>query len=290
MSRRRNLIEASDAGSLIRRVPERGSATIGKETVCVVHEFQTAVLMRGGRVVDLLGPGRHVLGAAPSPGPSRSPAPATRRTQAAVYFVNQRVLGGMKWEARKPVGFSDRDLGPARLEAKGIYAIRVTDPATLASTLGRMKGKDASIEVRLEKRIVERLHRLLEDRVTSILDLAGFSNELATEVRLEIKEDFARLGIDLIDFFITTLRPTKTFERVLRREAPRMGLTIHDAPGSGLVLPRALMPITEGAVCPRCRAVTSRLCPDCSSPLAEDARFCSRCGRNQGEPDGALSI
>jgi hypothetical protein len=59
----------------------------------------------------------------------------------------------------------------------------------------------------LDRVIETRLGKLLTERLRSFEGLAGRFNELATEVRLGLKHDFARLGVDLVDFTILAMEP-----------------------------------------------------------------------------------
>ena len=66
---------------------------------------------------------------------------------------------------------------------------------------------DAHTPGNLDRVIETRLGKLLTERLRSFESLPVRFNELATEVRLGLKHDFARLGIDLVDFTILGMEP-----------------------------------------------------------------------------------
>jgi membrane protease subunit (stomatin/prohibitin family) len=193
------------------------------------------------------------------------------------------------------VEFPDRDLGPARLEAHGVYSIRIADPEAFGREFSG-NGTKETLQGRLEERIVSRFDHLLKARLDTIRDLPSLYNELATEIRLEIKEDFSRWGIHLIDFFVTAVVPTPDFQEVLdsrtetdsaaeteaesaRRPAARIGNGNAGGRGngSGFLLPGAIL--REGETCPRCGSTRrAEPCPRCGSSLSENARYCPGCG------------
>jgi len=288
------VIQAHDptGSEIIRRVPEDGTAALNLGSVCIVQESQVAVFYRDGHVLDVLGPGRHVLSAANLPLLAdllSIPYGGKSPFQAAVYFVNQKVFTGMKWGTRRPVAFRDRELGVVRLRAHGVYAMRVADPTLFLNTLSGTQGIFTSddVEEYLKDVVVSRLNDLLGERLTSLLDLPALYNELATEVRLELKQDFGRFGIDLIDFFITSVVPTEEVQKALDDRADinavgnmkdylqyqagkalgrpepgsgggsdaSQGLGLGVGAGMGLILPQAFLgrgAMQQGNFCPNC--------------------------------------
>jgi membrane protease subunit (stomatin/prohibitin family) len=323
MSLHLDVIQAQDAGGreMVRRVPESGTAGIILGSVCIVQESQVAVFYRDGQVLDVLGPGRHVLSTLNLPILSNLlslPYGAKSPFQAAVYFVNQKVFTGMKWGTRQPVAFRDNELGVVRLRAYGVYAMRVADPTlflnTVVGTQGVFTAED--IEEYNKDLVVARLNDLLGERLKSVLDLPALYNELATETRLELKDDFARLGIDLIDFFITSIVPTEEVEEALDERAgmnavgpmdrylqyqagkalgrpqpggggagnsATQGLGLGVGAGMGLILPQAVLGkdgIGRSGSGGGAQAALPT-CIACSKDIPVDARFCPHCGAEQ---------
>jgi len=327
-----NVIQAHDptGKEMVRRVPEDGTADVTLGSVCVVEESQIAAFYRDGKIMDLLGPGRHVLSTLNLPVVSKvlglaygAKSPFT----AAVYFVSQKVFTGMRWGTREPVAFRDKELGVVRLRAHGAFAMRVADPALFLNTVVGTQGivNTADLADYLKDVIVSRLNDLLGERLTSLLDLPALYNELATETRLELKQDFLRLGIDLIDFFITSVVPTEEVQKALDEQAgiravgnldaylkfqaaralgrpggngegpnPAVaGMGMGVGAGMGLILPQVLLGqnrVLPGAPCPRCGAAgdAGPPCVGCQKEMPVGSAFCPYCGLAQQKESSGL--
>jgi membrane protease subunit (stomatin/prohibitin family) len=316
------LVQSSDTaeGEMFHRVPGEGLAEIPVGSVAVVEDNQAAVFFQDGNVRDVLGPGRHVLSPGSLPGLSKASSvpPGKGPFESAVYFVNLKVFTGMKWGTRHPVAFRDRELGEVQLRASGVYTMRVVDPARFVEGLvgTRLEGDTTDLDAYLKDVIGSRLNDLLGDRLTNLLDLPALYNEFATETRLELREDFARFGVQLIDFFITSVVPTEDVQKVLDERANTSapdsitqylqyqaakalgrpatpgdgngasgnGFGIGVGAGLGLVLPQAMigkgMTPSAGA-CPTCQRPVLGPCPACHKTVPPRASFCPNCGADQ---------
>ena len=284
------------------RVPETGWVDITWGSMATVLEQQAAVFFRDGRVLEILGPGRHVLSPALFPqlrapdvtAEDQSPFPA------AVYFVNQRVFAGVEWASTHPTAFHDPKLGVVKLCASGVYAMRVSDPGRFIESLAGSDGKLVAnyLDAYLKETIVARFDHLLSRRLGSLMDLPAFYNEFATETRLELREDFARFGVDLIDFFLTSIVPTEEAQRELdaagqsepeitdrpQRYAGSIGSGNGVGVGSGLslVLPQAFIGPRSASPgpCHTCfgSGLPDGVCRSCHKSVPPGASFCPSCG------------
>jgi membrane protease subunit (stomatin/prohibitin family) len=294
------------ANDIAHRVPESGQVDIAWGSMATVHEQQAAVFYSGGRVLEVLGPGRHVLSPALFPhlrAPGAKPDDS-RPISAAIYFVNQRVFAGVEWASTRPATFHDPTLGVVDLCASGVYAMRVTDPGRFIEALAGSDGRLVSnyLHAYLKETIVARFDDLLTRRLTSLVDLPAFYNEFATETRLELREDFARFGVNLIDFFLTSIVPTEDAQKALdmrgnarpnaTEDMQRFGSIpigrsatsggIGFGSGMSLVLPQAfvLPRSTAPGPCPTCfgAGAPEGACSSCHKPVPPGAGFCPSCG------------
>jgi membrane protease subunit (stomatin/prohibitin family) len=170
----------------------------------------------------------------------------------------------------------DRELGEVSLRVSGFYTFRIVDPLLCLGTISPEEAPEGSadLSLRLCERIQGRLEDLLPRRLDSLRELPHHFNELATELRLELQLDMDRMGIQLIDFFLTTLHP----------EEPRLGI----AGGNMLLLPQAIKRAShqagggngsrEPADAVASPSDTQPVCAHCERAAPEGARFCPWCG------------
>ena len=288
--------------------------------------------LRDGQVMDVLGPGRHVLSTANLPLLTQAlslPYGGKSPFQASVVFVSQKVFTNLKWGTRQPVAFRDRELGVVRLRAYGVYAMRIADAVLCLNTLSGTRPLlvTEDIEEYLRDVIVSRLNDILGERLSSLLDLPALYNEFSTEARLELKHDFNRFGIDLIDFFITSITPTEEIQKALDEragleavgpldrylqyqaakalgrqgngapaagESAASGLGLGVGAGLGLLLPQAflgrgLRGPNGGGYCPGCGASLqdAATCLSCHAAVPGGARYCPSCGVEQKKAESA---
>ncbi len=197
---------------IVYRFPPQGSAEVKFGAQLVVHEAQEAVFFRDGRGLDVFGPGRHTLTTANLPVLTKVlslPFGFTSPFRVQVVFVSKRTFLDQRWGTREPVVFRDKELGLVRLRAFGTYAYRIADARTFVSTV---VGSQATFETgRLEDfyrdMIVARLNDLLGENLTSVLDLPASYDELATLAKARLTEDFAKYGVDLSDFYVSSITP-----------------------------------------------------------------------------------
>ncbi len=129
--------------SLVERIPPDGSTDIKIGAQLIVQENQEAVFFRGGKALDVFGPGRHTLVTANVPILTRLLTIPWEQSpfQAQVYFIGKQTFLDQKWGTMEPISFRDPDFGMVRLRGFGKYSFRVKDSSLLVNTLGRHPGK-----------------------------------------------------------------------------------------------------------------------------------------------------
>ena len=187
-----------------------------------VRESQAAVFVNEGQIADVYGPGRYELTTQNMPILTKLKSwkyGFNSPFKAEVYFVNTRQYTDRKWGTANPVMMRDKEFGPIRLRAFGIYSFKVDKPDVfLKEVFGTSAEFSAdAIEGQLKRSIVSGLSDMLGEANIAALDLASHYDELSDLAKGRLQPRFSGFGLVLASFYIENISLPEEVEKTLDR-------------------------------------------------------------------------
>ena len=226
MARIFDVVEFVDeaATEIVHRVPQRGSGDFRIGSQVIVRDSQAAVFFRDGRSMDVFGPGSHTIATANIPvlvdfiGRAFS---GQTPFKAEVYFVSLREFTDLKWGTPTPITIKDPELGMARVQARGTYALQVADPALFVNKIVGTQGiyRTSDIQGFFRSVVLTKLTDLVGEIGKSVIELAGMAEEVTMGVRAKTDEEFAARGVTLTSVYVEYIGPTEETAKAIDERA-----------------------------------------------------------------------
>ena len=198
----------------------------------IVNEIQEAIFFKGGRALDLFGPGRHTLTSGNLPllcGLLNLPFGGKTPFTTEVWFINKHVKRDIQWGTRSPIPLVDPVYGyPVSVRAYGQWGIRVLDlrrlVLQLVGTLPDLRSEKVNdyFSGEIVQRFSDALAKFFVERRGSIFDANAKLNELSQFTIDAIQAEFNRFGLEVVNFNVGRIslpeEELKKFQEVLGKK------------------------------------------------------------------------
>ena len=184
-------------------------------TQAIVNETQEALFLKGGKIADVLGPGTHTLKTANIPllrGLVEVPFGGQTPFSAEVYFVNKAAHLDVKWGTANPIPLLDPVYKvPLPVRAFGQFGIRVVDARAVFVQLSATTGEftvDALANLfkgLLMTRIKDYISETMIKQKVSLFEISGLLDETSDAIRGKVGPDFAKFGVEVVNFFVSSI-------------------------------------------------------------------------------------
>ncbi len=193
--------------SVVWKHPE-SNITIGSQLI--VNETEVAHIFENGQLLSTLQAGRHTIESGNIPGLEGLIERAfNNRTPIIVEIWFFKKIAGFdyKWGAQIPVVDKQTKLA-IPLGARGSYSLRIKDPM---SFMLQMVGTESSYtKDQIKANLLDNVIRNLKDYISEEVQNKGSDpftltteiKEISEGVKKSLTNDFARFGLELIDFFV----------------------------------------------------------------------------------------
>lgn len=186
----------------------------------IVNQGQEALLLKGGKALDLFGPGTHTLSTGNLPIfnklvnlPFGSRTPFT----AEIYYVNKTVNLDLKWGTSMPIPLEDPKYGLIlNVGAHGQYGITIRDSRLFIShIIGAMPNGSLADQMLIRKyfnglinaKIKSVIAEYMIKNKISFLEISLYLAELSDTFKNALDDEFNRFGIEIVNFYCESITP-----------------------------------------------------------------------------------
>lgn len=292
----------------------------------IVNESQETVFFKGGQALDVFGPGTHTLSTKNLPLLEKLvnlPFGGETPFAAEIYYINRVSRLDYKWGTRTPIPVEDpkyRVLVP--IGCFGQFGLRVADSrlfvTQIVGTMPEWKGDMVLEYFRgvILTRVKDIVAKYVVDRNLSIAVITARIDEISQLVEERLRDEFAKYGLELLKFFITSITiPAEELRKIQEidlkaREIDRLGDQRYQmmrgfdvmeeaaknpgAPGTlmgagiglgiGAKMAGPFSNMAEQATQTVTRTPSNTLsgviCPKCQANAPAGSQFCIQCGAN----------
>ena len=181
----------------------------------IVNESQEAVFFKGGKALDVFGPGTHTLSTSNIPILQKLinlPFGGNTPFTAEVWYINKTVKRNLKWGTKTPMNLRDPQWGviiPVR--AYGEFGIQIKDSTNfLNQIVGTQHITDTQTILEQFTSLIitktsDTIAKYIVEKKVSVIDLPAKTDEVSNLCKERIFEEFEKYGILITNFYTESI-------------------------------------------------------------------------------------
>ena len=199
---------------------------LGTWTQVVVNETQEVIFVKEGKIYDTLGPGRHTLTTDNIPLLSKIinlPFGGKSPFTAEIWYVNKIYVLDIKWGTAPPIQLQDPKYNIfLPVTAIGQFGIRVNQSdlflKKLVGTLSKFDHETMTNYFRglIVSNVKNIISGYLIKKNVSILEINAYISEISEEIKIKIKPEMEKYGLELVNFYVTSIEAPEEDSSVIK--------------------------------------------------------------------------
>lgn len=202
------------------------SEEIGTWTQVIVNESQEVVFVKEGKVLDVLGPGRHTLSTENIPLLSKIinlPFGGKSPFTAEIWYINKLYALDVKWGTAPAIQLQDPKYHVfVPVTAHGQFGIQVKNSQNfLTKLVGTLPSFEHDVMIKYFRGLlVSHVKNVISEYVVkkniSILEVNAYITEISEELEKLIKPELEKYGIELANFYVTAIESPENDSAVIK--------------------------------------------------------------------------
>ena len=199
---------------------------LGTWTQIIVNETQEAVFVKEGKVLDILGPGRHTLSTENIPILSKLinlPFGGKSPFTAEVWYINKIYSLDVKWGTAPAIQIQDPKYHVfVPVTAFGQFGIQVVDSQKFLTRLvGTLPSFEHDAMVKyfrglLVSNVKNVISTYLVKKNVSILEINAYITEISQELETKLRPEIEEYGIQLANLYVTSIEAPEDDSAVIK--------------------------------------------------------------------------
>ncbi|MDD7132304.1 MAG: SPFH domain-containing protein [Firmicutes bacterium] len=202
------------------------SEELGTWTQVIVNETQEVVFVKEGKVLDVLGAGRHTLSTDNIPLLSKLvnlPFGGKSPFTAEIWYINKIYALDVKWGTAPAIQLQDPKYHVfVPVTAFGQFGIQVSDSKKfLTKLVGTLPSFDHDVMVKYFRGLLVSnaknvISGYLVKKNISILEINAYISEISEELENKLRPEIEKFGIDLVNFYVTSIEAPEDDSAVIK--------------------------------------------------------------------------